>query len=71
MSGYPFGPGGYGMGTLNLFRNQYHAGRAKTTGSTRDVQPESFNILNVTATYGKEGKLSMYLYDVRTDSLQK
>ena len=37
MMGYGFGPGGYGNALLDRFRNQYHTGRVKTTGRTRDT----------------------------------
>ena len=37
MSGYPFGPGGYGGARPTRFRNQYHTGRVTNTGRTRDM----------------------------------
>ena len=37
MMGYGFGPGGYGSALLDRFRNQYHTGRVKKTGRTRDT----------------------------------
>ena len=43
MRGYGFGPGGYGRTLLDRFRTQYHKGKAKSSGSARDMA-ESFHM---------------------------
>ena len=37
MTGYGFGPGGYGSALLGRFRSQYHAERVKSAGRIRDT----------------------------------
>ena len=40
ISGYAFGPGGYGRVFFDRFCSKYHTGNAISGGSTRDMYPE-------------------------------